>query len=185
VLNALTDEGLTGFVTLHHFTLPRWFAAQGGWLGSEAVASFSRYCEFVAGELGDLMPFVCTINEPQMIALHGYLEGYHPPGISNPILWKRVGRVLLRAHQSAVRALRRGSGSPMTGLAVQIPLLAPIRDDEACQAHYRTMQHEIVDLYLDALTGPDRGDWLGVHTASNGSIRHRSPCSPTRRPARD
>ena len=50
------------------------------------------------------MPFVCTINEPQMVALHGYLEGYHPPGITNPTLWKRVGRVLLEAHQ----ARRRG-----------------------------------------------------------------------------
>ncbi len=45
---------------------------------------------------------------------------------------------------------------------MQLPLLAPARDDETCRALYRVMRHEIVDLYLDGLTGPDRGDWLGV-----------------------
>jgi beta-glucosidase len=101
VLTALADTGMTAFVTLQHFTLPRWFAAAGGWLGPDAIASFTRYRTHVTAELGDLMSFVCTINEPQMVALHGYLEGYHPPGITNAILWKRVGRVLLDAQRSA------------------------------------------------------------------------------------
>ena len=86
-----------------------------------------------------------------MVALHGYLEGYHPPGITNPMLWKRVGRVLLDAHRAAVRAVRAGSAGSATGLAVQLPLLAPARDDEACQAFFASMRHEIVDLYLDGL----------------------------------
>ena len=73
------------------------------------MATFERYCAFVAAELGDLMPFVCTINEPQVVALHGYLEGYHPPGLTNAALWKRVGRVLVRAHQAVVRAVHCGS----------------------------------------------------------------------------
>ena len=161
VLTALRDNGLTGFVTLHHFTLPRWFAARGGWLAPDAVTTFTRYCARVAAELGDLIPYVCTINEPQMIALHGYLEGYHPPGFTNPVLWKRAGEALLLAHLSAVPAIRSAAGSRI-GLAVQLPLLAPARDDEASRALYRVMQYEIVDRYLNALTGPDGGDWLGV-----------------------
>ncbi|GIG90553.1 glycoside hydrolase family 1 protein [Plantactinospora endophytica] len=162
VLTALADTGMTAFVTLHHFTLPRWFAAAGGWLAPDAVERFTHYCRYVATELGDLMPYVCTINEPQMVALHGYLEGYHPPGITNPVLWKRVGRTLLAAHHAAVRAVRDGSPHSRVGLAVNLPLLAPVRDDETCHAFCRLMRHEIVDLYLDGLTGPDRGDWLGV-----------------------
>jgi len=162
VLTALAGHGMTAFVTLHHFTLPRWFAAAGGWLAAEAVEVFARYCSRVAAELGDLMPYVCTINEPQMVALHGYLEGYHPPGITNPTLWRRAGRVLLEAHHAAVRVVHQASPRSRAGLAVNLPLLAPIRDDEACHAFQRLMRREIVDLYLDGLTGPDRGDWLGV-----------------------
>jgi beta-glucosidase len=96
-----------------------------------------------------------------MIALHGYLEGYHPPGVTNPVLWKRVGGVLLDAHAAAVRAVRAVADSQV-GLAVQLPLLAPARDDRACRALHRLLRYEIVDRYLDGLTGPDRGDWLGV-----------------------
>jgi beta-glucosidase len=176
VLAALADAGLTGFVTLHHFTLPRWFAAHGGWLGPDAVALFERYCQRVVAELGDLMPFVCTVNEPQMVALHGYLEGYHPPGVTNAILWKRVGRVLLQAHQAAVRVVRGASGQTQTGLVVQLPLLVPARDDEACRVFYRALQGEMVDLYLDGLTGPDRGDWLGVQYYRKQWV---DPASPT------
>ena len=167
---------MTGFVTLHHFTLPRWFAARGGWLAPDAIATFARYCARVAAELGDLMPFVCTINEPQMVALHGYLEGYHPPGITNPILWKRVGRVLLTRTRPRYRLCAPSPAAP-GGLAVQLPLLAPARDDDACQALYRIMRHEIVDLYLDGLTGPDRGDWLGVQYYRKQWV---DPASPTR-----
>ena len=176
VLTALAGTGLTAFVTLHHFTLPRWFAAAGGWLAPGAVDAFARYCRHVATELGDLMPYVCTINEPQMVALHGYLEGYHPPGITNPVLWKRVGRILLDAHHAAVRAVRTAAPGAQLGLAVQLPLLEPARDDATCAALHRTMRYEIVDLYLDGLTGPDRGDWLGVQYYRRQWV---DPASPT------
>ena len=176
VLTALAGTGMTAFVTLHHFTLPRWFAARGGWLAPDAVDVFARYCSRVAAELGDLMPFVCTVNEPQMVALHGYLEGYHPPGITNPTLWKRVGRVLLDAHHAAVRAVHHASPRSRAGLAVNLPLLAPIRNDDACHTFHRLMDHEIVDRYLDGLTGPDRGDWLGVQYYRKQWV---DPASPT------
>ena len=176
VLTALVDAGLTPFVTLHHFTLPRWFAARGGWLAPDAVDRFGRYCRQVGAALGDLMPFVCTVNEPQMVALHGYLEGYHPPALTNPVLWKRVGGVLLDAHREAVRAIRETSPASTTGLCVQMPLLAPVRDEPACHALHALMQHEIVDRYLDGLTGPDRGDWLGVQYYRKQWV---DPASPT------
>ncbi|MFC7533286.1 glycoside hydrolase family 1 protein [Actinoplanes sp. GCM10030250] len=171
VLTALAETGMTAFVTLHHFTLPRWFAARGGWLAPDAIEAFARYCRRVVAELGDLMPYVCTINEPQMIALHGYLEGYHPPGLTNPVLWKRVGGVLLDAHRAAVDAVH-AVGDSLAGLAVQLPLLAPARDDDACQALYRLMRYEIVDRYLD----DPGGDWLGVQYYRKQWV---DPASPT------
>ncbi|MFF5289748.1 glycoside hydrolase family 1 protein [Paractinoplanes globisporus] len=172
VLTALRDEGLTAFATLHHFTRPRWFAARGGWLAPDAAATFGRYCARVTAELGDLMPYVCTINEPQMIALHGYLEGYHPPGVTNPILWKRAGDALLEAHHTAVSAVRATSDAQV-GLAVQLPLLAPAREDDACVAFCEAMRYEIVDRYLDGVDG----DWLGVQYYRKQWV---DPSSPTR-----
>lgn len=59
--------GLTPVVTLHHFTSPAWFAAQGGWLHPDAVDLFARYVERVTEILADV-EWVCTINEPNVIA---------------------------------------------------------------------------------------------------------------------
>jgi beta-glucosidase len=80
----------------------------------------------------------------------------------------RAGRVLLEAHHAAVQAIRGAS----VGIALQLPLLAPIRDDEACHALHRTMQHEILDLYLEQ----PAGDWLGVQYYRKQWV---DPASPT------
>jgi beta-glucosidase len=175
VLLALRARGITSFVTLHHFTLPQWFADQGGWVGPRAIELFERYCRRVLESLGDLADFVCTINEPQMVALHGYLEGYHPPGVTNAVLWKRVGRTLLDAHHRAVAATRELSGAS-PGLVVQLPLLAPAREDAVTIEFRDQLRAEIVDLYLDNLHGPSAGDWLGVQYYRKNWV---DPASPT------
>lgn len=175
VLLALRERGMRSFVTLHHFTLPAWFADRGGWLGVEALTLFSRYCARVMAALGDLADFVCTINEPQMVALHGYLEGYHPPGVSNAVHWKRVGRVLLEAHHHAVTETRAHSDAP-AGLVVQLPVLAPARDDAVTRHYCDELRAEIVDLYLDGLRPGDGGDWLGVQYYRKNWV---DPASPT------
>jgi beta-glucosidase len=120
VLESLRRTGMRSFVTLHHFTLPAWFADRGGWLAKDALALFERYCRRTMDALGDLIDFACTINEPQMVALHGYLEGCHPPGLTNPTLWRRVGRVLLEAHACAVAVIHEHSAAA-AGLVVQLP----------------------------------------------------------------
>lgn len=60
--------GLTPVVTLHHFTTPMWFAQRGGWGSSDAAARFAAYVTEVSGITADV-PWICTINEPNMIAL--------------------------------------------------------------------------------------------------------------------
>jgi beta-glucosidase len=160
VLGALAEQGLTAFVTLHHFTNPRWFAEAGGWAAPGAVAAFARFCERVATHLGDLIPYACTINEPQIVARLGYLTGYHPPGLANPTLWRRVTRALIAAHGEALDALGAGPGSPKAGICLQMPALEPARpEDPGCVALAEEWQREMIELYLAEAA---KGDYLGV-----------------------
>ncbi|MER5261986.1 family 1 glycosylhydrolase [Actinosynnema sp. NPDC002837] len=62
------ERGLTPVVTLHHFTTPLWFRAAGGWTGADAVARFRAYVRAVLPVL-DGVEWVCTINEPNMVAM--------------------------------------------------------------------------------------------------------------------
>jgi len=63
VLRACAEQGVTPVATLHHFTSPQWLIRQGGWEAVETPARFARYCEYVMRELGEQLPYVCTINE--------------------------------------------------------------------------------------------------------------------------
>lgn len=66
VLLCCRENGVEPIVTMHHFTSPKWLIAQGGWEAEETVTKFAGYCKFVTERLGDLMHYVCTINEANM-----------------------------------------------------------------------------------------------------------------------
>ncbi|WP_138750795.1 glycoside hydrolase family 1 protein [Paenibacillus sinopodophylli] len=63
VLKACHENKITPIVTLHHFTSPVWLIRLGGWESAGTPARFARYCAKVMSELGELIPYACTINE--------------------------------------------------------------------------------------------------------------------------
>lgn len=66
VLLFCKENGITPIVTMFHFTSPRWLITMGGWENPEIVPIFAEYCRRVVSELGDLMEYVCTLNEANM-----------------------------------------------------------------------------------------------------------------------
>ena len=68
MIDTAVDLGLTPVVTLHHFTHPRWFTEAGGWMDDRAIERFQAYVE-AATRILDGVEWVCTINEPNILAL--------------------------------------------------------------------------------------------------------------------
>lgn len=112
------EFGLTPIVTLHHFTTPMWFSQCGGWMAADAAARFASYATKAAGILGDAA-WICTINEPNMIALlaempkklansepSGGLDDRPIAGLALPSPSDEVTRVLIDAHRRAFEVLR-------------------------------------------------------------------------------
>lgn len=158
VLEALADAGLAAFVTLQHFTLPRWLAEDGGWLAPGAVDRFAELSGRVAERLGDLVPWFCTINEPNVLARFGYDLGLFPPGHTDPVLAERATERLLAAHAAAVQAVRAARPSTPVGLTVALSSMQPARPDEECAREVERLRYRSVTPYL---TEP-AGDFLGV-----------------------
>ncbi len=79
VLRALHARNLKPYVTLWHFTLPLWFAAEGGFERKDASEIFARYTAHVVSKLGDLCDHFSTMNEPNVFASNGWLRGSWPP----------------------------------------------------------------------------------------------------------
>lgn len=53
-------------VTMMHFTSPKWLIEKGGWENDSVILAFEKYCSYIVEQLGDLMNYVCTINEANM-----------------------------------------------------------------------------------------------------------------------
>ena len=50
---AVLERDLVPVVTFHHFTTPRWAAADGSWANPAIVDRFARFCEHAVAHLGD------------------------------------------------------------------------------------------------------------------------------------
>jgi beta-glucosidase len=112
------EQSVQPVVTFHHFSTPRWMAAQGGWESKEIVDRFTRFCERSVGHLGDLISIGCTINEPNIVSLMGYLMGMFPPGRSDRDAYATVNDNMKTAHRTSYEALKAGPGEFPVGLCV-------------------------------------------------------------------
>jgi beta-glucosidase len=113
------EQGVQPVVTFHHFSNPRWVAAFGGWESPEIVDLFTRYCERTVAHLGDLVSIGCTINEPNILSLMGYVRGAFPPGRSRDRnAYTAANDNLRRAHRSAYDVIKAGRGDFAVGLCV-------------------------------------------------------------------
>jgi beta-glucosidase len=192
MIDTALDLGLTPVVTLHHFTHPRWFAEVGGWLDDQAIERFQTYVRQAASIL-DGVEWVCTINEPNMLALmvgmardaqaqaqRSTAEWMSPTveGAARPVLPDpdpKIGARLAEAHHAARAMLKQHTGAAVGWtVACQALTATPGNEDKL-----REVRHVREDLYLEAACGDD---FIGVQSYTsqavdeNGVVPH--PQSP-------
>jgi beta-glucosidase len=122
---ALRDRGMTPMVTLHHFTNPLWFTDQGGWLWDEAPERFARFVRKVVEVLGAQCSLWCTLNEPNVLAIQGYVYGVWPPGVRDRNAAYRVLANLLRAHARAYHTIKEVQPQSQVGFAPHLIHFTP------------------------------------------------------------
>lgn len=69
IIDGCRARGITPVLTFNHYTTPRWFAAQGGWLHPQSPALFTRFCERAARHLAADVGMATTFNEPNLAKL--------------------------------------------------------------------------------------------------------------------
>jgi len=145
------DNGLTPMVTLNHFTVPRWMDALGGWRNPQSPELFARFTEAALPIVSDGVPWVCTINEPNIIACgaghsDGNLVAY---GLAAPS--ELVSRTLVLAHQRS-REVLASVGSIRSGWSVATQAFQP---EPGAEESLMAYSYPIEEYFLEAARGDD------------------------------
>jgi beta-glucosidase len=156
VLEACHIRAILPVVTLHHFTLPLWVADAGGFENPEIVGWLADYARVVGDELGDLIGIACTINEPNIVAVMGYLIGMFPPQVTDNSRFVAVNEIMRRAHAAMREVLREGPGTYPIGMPLSMQEYEALPGGEEKMT---TMRDEMEDKYLRATDGDD---YVGV-----------------------
>ena len=123
-LEKLAAAGITSMVTAYHFTLPRWVAADGGWQSDRTIDRFAAFVRRLADAFGKLPDLWCTVNEPTVVAIQGYLRGIWPPGLKDEVETAKAVARVMKGHARAAAILREKTGKPV-GIAHHVRLLHP------------------------------------------------------------
>ena len=132
-LQRLIQNGIRPLVTLHHFTHPLWFCAEGEFESEKSIGYFERYTRYVVENIGDLVSEYITINEPNVFVTNGYFMGEWPPGKKDLGLAMKVYRNMALCHIAAYKAIhevRREKGfdresRTMVGVANHLRVFDP------------------------------------------------------------
>jgi beta-glucosidase len=154
------DLGLLPVVTFHHFTTPRWAVTDGGWTDPAIVDRFARFCERAVDHLGDEIGMACTINEPNIVSLMGFMVGAFPPGHHDLGEYATANEHLKAAHRRGYDAIKAGPGDFPVGSTVAMGAWWIPEGAEAVLDRTRHM-HE--GQHLEAAAGDD---FIGVQAYS-------------------
>jgi beta-glucosidase len=149
----LRERGIEPVATLYHWDLPQPLEDAGGWPLRATAERFAEYAAIVARGLGDGVARWITLNEPFVVANHGYRVGTHAPGRADEAAAAAATHHLLLAHGLAVSALRAELGAgTQVGFTLNLTVVRPT--SEQAKAVAEAIEAETNRVFLDpVLTG--------------------------------
>ena len=127
VLTSARDAGVAPWVSLHHFTLPRWFAGDGGFLDdANRTGAWARHVDFVAETFGDLVAGWQPVNETNYYSHAAYGGRGWPPGRDDSAERAQVDETMQLANAEAAVRLRQ-TGAPVSSIFGLSPFVAARR----------------------------------------------------------
>jgi beta-glucosidase len=174
MLDDCVEHHVVPLITFHHFTVPRWLHEKGGLAAEDFPSLFARYCDRAARDLGDLIGYGCTINEPQGLGSSGWMLGINPPGHTDDRDGaQRAADNLLEAHRLGAAAIRSQAGVPV-GLTLALP---DVQYEDGAQPGTTSLELEsgVSDQFFELAR---HDDFIGVQAYTRFRIGPEGPRSP-------
>jgi len=162
LIDACLGEGITPFVTIHHWDLPQYLQEKGGWLNRDTCAAYAKYAKVCFDAFGDRVRHWTTFNEPRYLTFSGYLIGNYPPGHQDVQETVTASYHVMLASAMAVREFRRGGYQGQIGVVHSFSPVYGVDDSVRTQIAVRHAENFFNNWILDtAAVGEIPGDLLG------------------------
>lgn len=174
ILKTLKENKIKTVLTLWHWTNPLWLVKQGGWESKKVREYFNRYARLIVDELGELVDFWVTLNEPLMIIGHGYLDGKFPPNKKfSPALFK-VFNNFAAVHKECYKIIHHKYPGAQVSLAMTTGAFTPANRFNPLERLMVKLANYIRnDWYLNRVKG--YFDYIGVNYYHHDRLIWRPP----------
>jgi beta-glucosidase len=191
LIECCLEHGLAPMLTFSHFTVPRWFAARGGFEVADSADLFARFADTATRRLGEHLVAATTFNEANIQRLIKLLlrKPEAKPVIDamlsacaqrcgstrfSSLLFADVEKtetVLIDAHRKALEAIKAGPGRFPVGLNLTMQEVQGVGD------------RNLADYVTDSLYGPwldeaAQTDFIGVQTYTRVRVDVRGQMEP-------
>ena len=155
LVDGLLSAGIRPLPTLYHWDLPQALQDTGGWTDRHTAEAFADYATAVVERLGDRVETWMTINEPFVVANHGYVTGEHAPGRRSWAEGFAASHHLLLAHGWAMERIRAIAPQAEVGIVLNFTPAFPGTDSEADVARAEELNDLENRWYVEPLAGHD------------------------------
>ena len=162
LLVRLKENKIKTVLTLWHWTNPVWIGS-AGWQKEDTVEKFIRFTELIVKELGGLVDYWITLNEPMMHIYHGYLDGKFPPQLR--IAFLKIPKVfnnLVSANNLAFKIIHKHYPDAKVSIAMTTGFAEPAHKynpiEKMMVQAYRYLRN---DMFLNKIKG--HYDFIGVN----------------------
>lgn len=172
MVRGAVSRGLRPMVTLHHFTVPRWFEERGGWAEPDAPDLFARYVAATAPVIETDVAHVATINEPNLVTEMAWAAKAGDTvflGEGLPAPDDEITHAIIAAHRAAVKQVRAINPQIKVGWTVANHVYQPLPGAEEVCAAYRYWRDEV---FMEAARDDD---WIGVQAYTRTMIGPDGP----------
>ena len=166
LVDALLAANLRPLPTLYHWDLPQVLEDRGGWPARSTAEAFAEYVDVVAARLGDRVTDWMTINEPFVVANHGYLTGEHAPGRSSLADSLAASHHVLLAHGLGMDRIRSVVPDAKVGIVLNFTPVTPVGSSPAARDRQQLVDEIENQWYSDPIGGrgyphyaTERLDW--------------------------
>ncbi|WP_426573081.1 glycoside hydrolase family 1 protein [Aquihabitans sp. McL0605] len=173
IIEGCRVRGIEPVVTLHHFTVPRWFQAAGSWTADDATERFLRYVDALRAIL-EPVRWAVTINEPNIAAVMSRFStarkgddvdaGHDLPGVPLPAPHGATTAGFIEAHHAATDLLHEQHPEMKVGWTVASQAIGSIPGGEDVAARWFD---QVEGQFLRESTGDD---FVGVQSYTRNVI---------------